>query len=183
MGPRRIPKIQIFIFLIIIKTSSVLLMNFLTEKIYTDHYSQNTIFANLTSGDSEPYFIPVENFIKTGNYYFDYQWNREYAGRAPYYGSIYYFFRLFGGIYTSLDLLVILQIILECFAGIAMASIVLRITGSTKAAYLALLLFAVSTYQTDCTARILTESISASALIFFTLYFLKLFEAKTPTLF
>jgi hypothetical protein len=183
MGHRSLPKIQIFIILFIIKTSTVLLFNYLNEKLYTNKYSENTVFASLASGDSEPYIIPIENFIQTGEYYFTEDGKKEYAGRAPYYGSIYYFFRLFSNQYVSLDLLAMLQIILECFAGIALAAITLRITKSIKASYITLLLFSLSTYQTDYDARIITESISASALIFFAYYFLKLFENKTPSLY
>jgi hypothetical protein len=183
MGHRRLPKIQIFIILLIIKTSTVLFLNFVNEKTYSNQYSKNTLFANLASGDSEPYIVPIENFINTGEYFFNVEGKKEYAGRAPYYGSLYYLFRQFSDPYTSLDLLAILQIILECMAGVVMVSITLRITGSVGASNLTLLLFSLSTYQTDYTARIITESISASALIFFTHYFLRLFDNKTPSLF
>ncbi len=161
-----------------VKLASVLFLGFLNEKNHSNIWTSNPLLANY-SGDSDAYIQPMENYIREGEYYFAEGQGTVYSGRAPYYASIYYVFRLFSNPYVSYDLVVLTQLLLESIAGFLMVLIILRLTGSAWTSLATLVLFCVSTYQTEYTSRILTESISSSALIFFIYYFQKLQDEKT----
>ena len=138
-----------------VKLASILFLGFLNEKNFSGAWSSGPLLA-VYGGDSHAYIQPMENFIREGEYYFQEEQGIVYAGRAPYYASVYYIFRLLFNPFVSYDLIVLTQLLLESIAGFLMALIIFRLTGAGWTVVATLGLFCLSTYQTDYTARILT---------------------------
>lgn len=165
--------------IVVIKIITVIGLNYCNENVFSDHWSKNTLLANY-SGDSDAYIDPIEHFITTGNYGSRGD-GETFSGRAPYYGSIYYVLRLMFSKYVTVDLMALLQILLDSIAGLVMARILFQLTKTHWTFWLTIVLFLASFYHTDFSGRILTESLSTSALIFFSYYMLKLFREKSRT--
>ncbi len=163
--------------LLFIKIATVIGLNYCNEEVFSDHWSKNTLLANY-SGDSDAYIDPIEYFINTGNYGSRTD-SHTFSGRAPYYGSIYYIFRLFIDKYQTVDLMAFLQILIDCIAGLVMAKFLFKNTKTHWTFWLTIAFYSGSFYHTDFSGRILTESLSTSALIFFSYYLLKLFHGKS----
>src|SRR5688572_10895052 len=103
----------------IVKLASILFLGFLNEKDYSIAWSSHSLLANY-GGDSDAYIQPMENFIREGEYYFEEGQGTVHSGRAPYYASLYYIFRLFSNPYVSFDLIVLTQLLLESISGFIM---------------------------------------------------------------
>jgi hypothetical protein len=117
-------------------------------------------------GDSPSYIEPVENLLRTGTYYWDNSVTRVYAGRMPHYGLIYGAFRLALPPMLARDAVVVLQLLLDSLATVAIAVLALRWSGSALAAWLALVLAGLSLHASHYTIRILPESLSISTMAF-----------------
>jgi len=127
---------------------------------------KNTEIA-LISGDATSYITPIENYIKTGTYYINQNGTKVFHGRGPYYGIVYFLFRLIFNEDNALTAVVCFQIIIETLSIIYLSMIVLIITGKRKSFYITYFISIINlqiAYYNNC---LITESLSVSFLIFF----------------
>jgi hypothetical protein len=127
--------------------------------------------------DTGTYIGPIENFIKHGQYF----WGYAKAGRTPYYGLIYYPFRVFFSMATSYNILVIIQLIAESAAIFYMAKTCQLLTNMRRAFWLYLWLSIISLYVTYYVNYIFPESLSIGLLsLFLYQYVLFLIDGRKP---
>ncbi|TAE18436.1 MAG: phospholipid carrier-dependent glycosyltransferase [Bacteroidetes bacterium] len=127
----------------------------------------------IAGGDTFSYFEPIEQYKNTGDYYFiNLEKKKVYAGRMPYYGSIYYFFSTFLPKSTAYDAVALLQILFESLAIVLMSLLAYRYTQTKFGFWLcyALLILSLNGWAT----ALLTESLSTSFLCLF-FYFYALY--------
>jgi hypothetical protein len=138
-----------------------------------------TGFWSTSSGDTRSYIESMENWIREGSfYYISDQGNQVFAGRMPYYGLFYLFFRLFFDPVTTFDALVMFQILLETVSILAIGLLVLQITGSRISFYSTLIISAISLNVTHWTNFIIPESLGLSFLIFFIFFYYQFHQTR-----
>jgi len=108
--------------------------------------------------DSKTYIGPMEDFIQTGIYSYDY--------RLPGYGILYGFFRLFLTVSHSLNALIVLQLLLAAWSVYILAWIAKTIFRKKEFFYYSFFLYLLSTYTSIYDYQLLTESFCISALVF-----------------
>jgi hypothetical protein len=119
------------------------------------------------SGDTFSYLDPMDNYLTEGEYYF---WNgarKVFAGRMPYYGLPYFFFRLFFDKSVSADLLALLQIFLDALATVYFARLCRDVLESRAAFWIGLALYFCSFNYFLSATYISTESLSLSLTVLF----------------
>jgi len=158
----------IFLLVFIIKLGTVYYLQQLTVCNNPDLKAGE---ISIIGGDTFAYIGAIENYIKTGEYFFYNQHPTQkakiYAGRMPYYGIPYYIFRLFFDKSTSSDLLVLSQILLESLSIIALAVLIFQITQKKILFVVSLFAMLMSLNITSWSCYLLPESYSVSFLIFF----------------
>lgn len=135
------------------------------SRIIPNHYFPQTI--GYEGGDTYSYIEPVEHLIANGTY--DGPIFQDY--RMPGYGAIYYFLRLFLSITPALNALVILQLIASSISVYVFGLIAFTLLKKESAFYLGFLLYAISIFVSITDVTLLSESFSASSLLF-SVYFL-----------
>ena len=123
------------------------------------------------TGDAFSYTGAMENYILKGEYYFEVNGKKVYAGRAPHYSIPYYLLRFGFSKSQSLDLFVVLQLFLESLAFFLVSRIVFDLTKSKLVFYFSLLFSAVSFFYLHYTVIPITDS-PASSLLFISFWFL-----------
>lgn len=163
-------KIWLFIALLV-KTS------FFLFKVFGESKFLNTTYLNTFAsdgGDSTSYIEPIENLITFGNYLDDY--------RMPGYGWLYFLLRLFLPISSSLNVLVILQLVLSVLSVYILAQISLLLFKKQSYFYFTFLLYGISTFVSLYDHVLLTESFCTSSLIFSFYFLLKSENSKSNSL-
>jgi len=123
------------------------------------------------TGDSFSYTPAMENYITKGDYYFEVNGKKIYAGRVAHYSVPYYLLRIFFNKRTSLDLFIILQILLESIAFFLVSRIIFEMTGSKLVFYLSLLFSVASFFYLHYSLIPITDS-PASSLLLISFWFL-----------
>src|SRR5262249_53536150 len=100
-------------------------------------------------------------------------------GRAPYYGTLYFIFRVLLPQEISYDLVVIVQLIVECLAIIYLSALCFIILKHRLAFLLTYVLMLVSLNSTFWSNALLTESLSISFLIFFAWHYYHYLTTKS----
>lgn len=120
---------------------------------------------SILAGDTNSYLGAIDNFIRTGSYFF---WNGQEevrAGRLPHYGLLYYLFRQFFSEQVASDLLVFVHMAVEAAAVVVLARIAEKYS-SRLGFWIAYVLGLMSLYLTFYTPILMPESFSISLLIF-----------------
>src|SRR5690349_12033874 len=101
----------LFLFLItfFVKLLSCYYLAFLAKCLQPGAY-----YAVIASkqGDAPGYVDPIDNFLEKGEYYFQDGDRKVSIGRAPYYGSVYFLFRLFLSKEMAYDAVAVSQILI-----------------------------------------------------------------------
>ena len=126
----------------------------------TTHYNNSIGFP---AGDTVAYYQPLENLITNGFYYDDF--------RMPGLSFPYLLFRLVLNETSSLNLVIITQIVFSVLSVLALAKVVVLISKNQKLYFWVLILHALSTFVSMYDTVFLTESFFTSSLIFL-IYFL-----------
>jgi len=125
----------------------------------------------IAGGDYFSYNNAMENYLQTGNYYFDNGVEKVYAGRLPHYSLIYLLLRqVFNIAYTNF-IIMVLQIAAECLAFLLLAKLARQITGRISSFYLVYFLYLISFLTSYYNNQVLPDSLSVSVLIFFLYFF------------
>lgn len=147
------------------------------DQALSTNKTYSTVFAHETD-DARSYFEPIENFLSSGNYgggeFGDY--------RMPGYGIPYAVLRTFFSPDTSVDTLVVLQLMLAILSVYILALIAFRISSSSAVFYWTYFLFCLSTYTSLFDHFLLTESLATSCCIFGFYYFTAKKESRTIVL-
>jgi hypothetical protein len=132
--------------------------------------SPNTYFTQTFAnewGDTYSYIEPIESFISNGVYngdvYVDY--------RMPGYVFPYYFLRVLFDVTTSLNILVILQLVAGAISVYLLAMLALNILNRKEAFLLVFSMYAINTFVSLFDSALMSESFCTSSLIF-SVYFL-----------
>lgn len=160
------------------KMAQVVLLSYLAHCQWN---SQAFFALAYTVGDTESYLQPIENWIRTGSYFFDNGSTTVYAGRMPYYGLVYGIFRSFSTSENAMDALVVVQIMLECYAIVRFCELFANLY--PRKVYFALVLFIlvlINLQQTHYSFQIVPESLATSCLLLSAVYFIRYWKlAKT----
>jgi len=169
---------SLFIFTFVIKLILCYYISY-NIKCSLKEYNFPTIIA-IPWGDTGTYFEPIDNFLEKGEYYREFK-NKYYkgkigdfyyyTGRGPYYGVIYFLFRIFFPKYVSYDLVVLFQIILESLSVIYLSLLSFRILNNKIAFFVTYFLYLFNFSTTFWSILLMTESLSVSFLIFSIYYF------------
>jgi len=151
-------------FFIVIKGIQVLHLSYLTQCSAPDRSLGIISFA---AGDTFSYTGAMENYIKTGEYYFYNGKEKVYAGRMPHYAVPYYLFRQFLSQEASHDLIILYQFIWELIASFLFLLLIYQIFKSNIAVGIGAFILVVSTNWTNFTYYASPESISISFLLVF----------------
>lgn len=157
----------IFLFTFIIKLSTCLYLSYLSN---CSQSNEVTYTLAQRSGDAPSYLDPIDNFIEKGSYFYQDGTNITHFGRAPYYGSIYYFFRLFAPKNTAYDLVSLFQILMESIAILYLSLLASKIIKHKYSFWITYILMMVSLNFTSYSTYLLTESLSISFLVIFSYY-------------
>jgi hypothetical protein len=130
------------------------------------------------SGDAPTYLDPIDNFIEKGSYFYGEGKNKTSFGRAPYYGSVYYIFRLFASPNLAYDLVALSQIIMESISILFLCFLSLKIISNQFSFWLTYVLMMLSLNLTVYSNYLLTESFSTSFLIIFCYYYYSYLTSK-----
>lgn len=123
-----------------------------------------------SSGDTEGYINPIENYIQTGQYYLG-DPHEQSVGRGPYYGIYYYIFRQFLDIPASFDAVAILQILWFALSIILLMLLIVRYIHYKSLVWLIPILILFIPLETGLTTRILTETLVLCQLICFFFFY------------
>lgn len=138
---------------------------------------------SFAGGDTFSYLEPVNNFIETNKYFV---WNGKrdvFAGRMPYYGTVYFLLRLFFEKSLAADLLVALQIFLSSAAAICFACLCFNSTKKKWCYWIGYALYLLSFNSFALDLVLIPESFPLSLTVFF-LYFCQRFQVdKTAKMF
>lgn len=129
----------------------------------------------VNGGDTFSYFGVMDSLVEEGEYYF---WNGErkvYAGRMPYYGSLYFFLRLLVSKSLACDIYVVIQMLFNSLTTILFARLCFEISPGKAVFWLGYLLYFGSFNYFFSSVALNTESFSLSFLIIF-LYFFQRFR-------
>lgn len=132
------------------------------------------------TGDSFSYTGAMENYITSGEYFFEAGNKKIYAGRVPHYSVPYYILRQIFNKTVSLDLFIILQLMLEATAFFLVSLLIFEITGSKLSFYLSLLFSVVSFFYLHYTLIPITDSPAASFLLISFWFLFRYVNAATP---
>ncbi len=136
--------------------------------LYKHDYTAIPGFWGGTGGDTVSYLLPIENFIRNGDYSPDL--------RMPGYGILYLPFALLFNKALACNLLILLQYIIDALSVYPLALIALYVFKSNKAFYLTFYGYAISTYTSLFDNLLATESFTTSFLIFSVFFLLKSFQ-------
>lgn len=136
-----------------------------------------------SSGDHYSYMGAMENYIKTGSYYFvNYHGDTVRAGRAPHFAIPYWLSRQFFSPGTSADISSILNIVLDVFAIMCLAMMAFSLRNQRRSVYfLAIVLGALSTYISNWSFNTVPDSPAASLLMIGIYFFWKASNDKSTT--
>ncbi|MDW8301484.1 MAG: glycosyltransferase family 39 protein [Bacteroidia bacterium] len=139
----------VFLTLLTVKAFSVIYLAYLGK------CSSNAPFYGIAcmAGDTESYLAPIENYIEEGSYYY----KTAKAGRMPYYGLIYFPFRVLFSKTIALNILVVLQIAVDALAMYYLALLCEKIFGK-KGFVLFILLACVSLNVTSYDYYLIPET-------------------------
>jgi hypothetical protein len=166
----------------LIKLSLVIYIVHLRKCNYGNVNNLDTILASQL-GDTPSYFDPFDNFLEKGEYFITYHTKLQgpikvEMGRGPYYGFIYFIFRLFFSKEVSQDLIVIFQILIEAFSIVYLCKLTYNITKIKYVFWITYFLMLIS-FDTTCHSFLLmTESLSTSFLIFTSYHYYNYLEKK-----
>lgn len=128
------------------------------------------------SGDAASYIGPIDNLIETGSYNYE----SVQAGRMPYLGLVYYFFRLWLSKTMALNFVVISQILLEAISIYCLALMCKNMFGSSKSFWLSIFLSCISLNVSIFNYYVISESFGISFLCLFVYsYYSFLTQVKT----
>lgn len=133
-------------------------------------YSSISGFWGGTGGDTETYLLPIDNFIKTGNYFPDL--------RMPGYGILYLPLAFLFHKLVACNLLISLQFIVAALTVYPLALIAWYLFKSKIIFYLTFYCFAISSYSNLFDDILLTESFTTSFLILSIFFLLKSLQEK-----
>jgi hypothetical protein len=133
-------------------------VGYLFISVAQGYASQVSSSLAICSGDCASYIAPIDNLVEHGTYSPDH--------RMPGYGAVYLPLRWLFGEGRSLDALVVLQLLLDALAVYALARSVERITAARAAFFIGFALYGLASTVSGFNAFILTESLTASALVF-----------------
>jgi hypothetical protein len=165
----------------IIKLSLAYYIAYLSKCSSVDESSLKTVFASY-SGDAPSYLDPFDNFLEKGEYFIEHKSLHDSVkvemGRAPYYGFIYFIFRLFFSKEVSYDLVVIFQILIEAVSIVYLCKLIYNITKMNSVFWATYFLLLFSLDTTFYSLKLLTESLSVSFLIFTTYHYYNYLNKK-----
>lgn len=138
--------------IIVVKVSTFL---FLISQQY--HTRIEGTFARC-GGDCPSYMEPIDNLLNTGSY--------TPRFRLPGYGIFYLPLSILFSTPIALNLLVIIQLIIDICAAFVLIKTLFILTKKVSSIYLGLLFYGIGITITTYTNHILTESITASLLVF-----------------
>lgn len=165
----------IFFSALLVKGSTILYFSHLTHCANPE--TQLGIIAT-ASGDTFSYTGAMENFVSHGTYYFFNGEREVFAGRLPHYSIPYWFFRLFASPSVSHDLLVIVQLLIECSTITLLFNLIGFHCRQKFWALLVILIFLISLHWTNYTYYISPESLSTSFLLLFCIFFIRYLREK-----
>lgn len=142
------------------------------QMVVANHPENKLGKISYASGDHNSYVGAMENYKKTGSYFFI-QMNGDTvrAGRSPHFGMPYFVARTFFSPETSCDVLSLVSILLDSFAILCVAILAFSFANRKYLAFfLALLLGAASTYVSHWSINTVPDSPAAS-LIMIGIYF------------
>lgn len=157
-----------------------LLLGFIAKSIFflyrilqshEPHYLEG--FWGRDWGDTWWYLNPIDNLLKTGHYTPDF--------RMPGYGAIYLPFKFFFSSATAYNLLIVFQLLLASISVYVLALIAKSLVKNNTFFYLTFYLFAISTYSNVTDTILMTESLTASLLVFTVYFFIKYFTQYKKT--
>ena len=121
----------------------------------------------IDGGDSESYIQPIEQLLTTGHYIAEPEAPDSAAGRMPGYGATYLAFRLFLGATASKSALALLQVVLSGVSVYYLALSAFLLFRHRNVFLAALMLYGANLFVSVWDNYILTESLAASAVVFF----------------
>jgi|GEM_PF-3634328 len=136
-----------------------------------------------SSGDHYSYMGAMENYIKTGSYYFvNYHGDTVRAGRSPHFSIPYWVSRQFFSPGTSADISTALNVLLDSFAILCMAIIAFSLAHFRQSVFLiAILLGALSTYISNWSFNTVPDGPAASLLMIGIYFFWKAYTSSQKT--
>jgi hypothetical protein len=163
--------LRIISIIFIIKLNTVFFLVYLTK------CDPNASFIGIASmnGDANSYITPIDNFISEGNYYYE----GAKAGRMPYVGLIYYFFRLFFSKKIALSFFVIFQTLLSSIAIYYMAKLSSIILKNHQAFWIFSTLSLISLHVTTFDFTVLSESLGISFICIFSYHYFIYLKDRT----
>ena len=160
----------IFFFLILFIAKLAISFDYTKSLFCRNPYIRSGKLTAFT-GDAFSYTGAMENYISKGEYYFEVNGKKVYAGRVPHYSIPYYILRFGFSKSQSLDLFIVLQLLLESLAFFLVSRIVFDLTKSKLVFYFSLLFSTVSFFYLHYTLIPITDS-PASSLLFISFWFL-----------
>ena len=147
---------------------------------YLESGSWETLKLYFAGGDALSYYGPIESYIEYGVYSYS-KALTPYAGRMPYYGSVYFILRLMFEQNIAFNGLVVLQLMVESLAILYLCRIVKEFVPKFKdAAYWCVFVFSILNGATTIWSRyILTESFSISCFVFYAYFLQKYLKSRT----
>ena len=122
-------------------------------------------FIGSTGEDAQSYFIPIENFIRTGHYSPD--------DRMPGYGFVYYVFRLLFVKETACNLILLVQWLAAGLSVYYLAITVRDIFKKDGLFYITFFLFLLSPFSNYYDTWLQSDSLTTTSLIFASYFFIK----------
>lgn len=134
---------------------------------------ENALLTDIKSGDPYSYIKPIDNYITYKRYFIvDLVGDTLYAGRMPYVGITYYLFRTLNFSKPhALYAYIILQTILESVSILLMGHLLKKITLTNITMYVYFIILTFSTRLTEYSSQILSDSIAASFMCFFSYFY------------
>jgi len=127
----------------------------------------NTTFLSVSAGDTFTYIEPFHNLKINNEYFFLSGSKKVYAGRLPFYGSIFYCFDGFISDNYIFNLYVLIQLALESLAIILLSLLVQKHFWKSKLSFwFSICFLTVSFYMTTTSMYLIPESMGMSILIF-----------------
>ena len=130
---------------------------------------ENALLTDIKSGDPYSYIKPIDNYITYKKYFtVDLLGDTLYAARMPYVGITYYLFRTLNfSKPQALYAYIILQTILESISILLMGHLLKKMTLTNITMYVYFIILTFSTRLTEYSSQILSDSIAASFMCFF----------------
>lgn len=141
----------------------VLVLLFFTTGI--SEQFQHTRQLGTATGDTDSYFLPIDHWRAGGPYAADPYRLESYAGRMPGYGAVYAAARLACAPPSARNVVVIVQVLLDVLTSLLLLRMVRALFTGQLLRWLAAALLGFSAYAAVYDYRLVTESISLSAVI------------------